>query len=54
MRKIKLLNDTYIPGWGRLAAGTAFMVEKYNTRYVYVRLGGCELRLTRKEVEKVY
>jgi len=54
MRKIKLLNDTYIQGYGRIAAGTEFKVERYNTRYVYVKLGVCELQLTRKEVEKVY
>lgn len=54
MRKVKLVNETYIPGYGILAAGTAFKVERYNMRYVYVNLGACELRLTRKEVEKVY
>ena len=54
MRKIRIKEDLVIPGWGKIPAGTEFMVERYNTRYVYVRLCGCKLQLTRKEVEKVY
>lgn len=54
MKKIKLLKDTYIQGYGKILAGTEFMVERYNSRFVYVKLGMCELQLTRKEIEKVY
>lgn len=54
MKKVKLLNDTYIQGYGTIKAGTQFKVERFNSRYVYVKLGNCELQLSRKEVEKVY
>ena len=54
MRKCELLNDMHIMGWGTVEAGTQFMVEKYNKRFVYVRLGNCSLRLSVKEVKKVY
>lgn len=54
MKKVKLLKDTYIQGYGTISAGTEFKVERYNTRFVYVKLTNGELQLTRKEVEKVY
>ena len=54
MRKCELLNDMHIMGWGTVEAGTQFMVEKYNKRFVYVRLGNCSLRLSLKEVKKGY
>ena len=54
MRKIRLKNDVKVMGYGTIPSGTEFKVERYNTRYVYVMLGRCELRLSRKDVEKVY
>ena len=54
MKKCELLNDMHIIGWGTVEAGTQFMVEKYNKRFVYVRLGNCSLRLSLREVKKVY
>lgn len=53
MKKVKLKNDTKIIGYGTIKSGTEFKVEKYNTRYVYVKLGNCELQLSVKDVEKV-
>ena len=56
MRKIKIRNDLNIPGWGKIPAGTPFKVEKFNKRFVYVRLNsGAILRLARKaDCEIVY
>ena len=54
MKKIKLTKDVKIIGYGTIERGTQFNVEKHNSRYVYVRLGMCELRLSRKDVEKIY
>lgn len=54
MKKVRLKVDTKIMGYGTIESGTEFKVEKYNTRYVYVRLGNCELQLSVKDVEKVY
>ena len=54
MKKVKLIKDVKIIGYGTIEKGTQFTVVKYNTRYVYVRLGLCELQLSRKDVEKVY
>ena len=54
MKKIKLIKDIKIIGYDTIERGTQFNVEKYNSRFVYVRLGMCELRLSRKDVEKVY
>ena len=56
MRKIRLRHDVVVPGWGRIAAGTAFKVARYNSRFVYVELRpSVELRLARKaDCEKVY
>lgn len=54
MRKIRLAHDITVMGVGTIPAGTEFMVERYNKRFVYVEFIGCELRLTRKDVEKVY
>ncbi len=49
MRKIKLANDMFIPGWGRIAKDTAFKVQKFNKRYVYVEVADrVILRLARK------
>lgn len=53
MKKIRLKEDMNIIGYGLLKSGTVFKVERYNTRYVYVKLGNCELQLSRKDVEKV-
>lgn len=54
MRKIKLKDDVYVPGWGTVRGGTEFKVERYNSRFVYIKLGKCEFRLARSRVEKVY
>lgn len=56
MRKIKISHDLMIPGWGLIRKGTAFKVERYNSRFVYVLLADrCELRLARKaDCIKVY
>ena len=54
MKKVRLIKDLYIMGYGTIKSGTEFKVERYNTRYVYVKLNGCELQLSRKDVEKVY
>ena len=49
MKKIKLANDMMIPGWGRIAKDTAFKVQKFNKRYVYVEVADrVILRLARK------
>lgn len=48
MKKITLKHDMYVYGYGTLKEGTPFKVEKFNKRFVYVKLGSCELRLARK------
>lgn len=49
MRKIKTKHDMNIPGWGVIPSGTAFKVEKFNKRFVYVLVkDGVTLRLARK------
>ena len=53
MRKIKIKEDIRIMGYGMLHKGEIFDVEKHNSRFVYVRLGMCKLRLSVKEVEVV-
>ena len=54
MKKVKLIKDLKIMGYGTIRAGMEFKVERYNTRYVYVTLNGCTLQLSRKDVEKIY
>ena len=54
MRKIELKYNTPIMGVGVIPKGTAFKVEKFNSRYVYVRYGRCSLRLLRKDIKIVY
>ena len=56
MKKIALKNTTYIQGWGEIQKGTQFRVERYNQRFVYVRLSsGVSLRLARKaDCEVIY
>lgn len=56
MKKIRLRHDMNVPGWGMIPAGTAFRVDRYNSRFVYVTLReGVSLRLARKgDCEKVY
>ena len=55
MRKIKVIKDMYIQGWGTIKAGTEYKVDRYNTRYVYVILkDGVTMQFRRKDVEKVY
>ena len=49
MRKIETSHDLRIPGFGIIEKGTPFTVEKYNKRFVYVRVStGASLRLARK------
>ena len=56
MKKIRLIHDVIVPGWGVIPAGAAFRVARYNSRFVYVLLRDrVELRLARKgDCEKVY
>ena len=56
MRKIKTSHDMNVPGWGFIPAGTAFKVEKFNKRFIYVQLAErVSLRLARKaDCEIVY
>lgn len=56
MKKIKLKNDMSIPGYGKLAQGTSFMVDSYNKRFVYVQVAPrVTLRLARKrDCEVIY
>lgn len=56
MKKIKTSHDLQIPGWGFIPAGTPFKVERFNKRFVYVKLHEhVELRLARKaDCEIVY
>lgn len=53
MKKVELLNDTMIPGYGKISAGTQFDVIRHNSRWVYVKLGKFELKLSVKEVKKI-
>lgn len=49
MKKIKTSHELNIPGWGRIPAGTAFKVERFNKRFIYVFVNDkVELRLARK------
>jgi len=56
MKKICVRRDIVVPGWGLIPAGSAFRVDRYNSRYVYVKLAeGVVLRLARKsDCEKIY
>lgn len=56
MRKIKTKNNLNIPGWGFIPAGTAFKVQKFNSKFVYIEINsGVILRLARKkDCEIVY
>ena len=56
MKKIKTKHDLNIQGWGHIPAGTTFKVEKFNQRFVYVKLRErVTLRLARKgDCEVVY
>lgn len=38
MKKIEISHNLTIPGWGIIPAGQQFKVEKYNSRYVYIKL----------------
>lgn len=56
MKKIKTSHELNIPGWGTIPAGTAFKVERFNKRFVYVMVKErVSLRLARKaDCEVVY
>lgn len=54
MRKIELKNDLKIMGYGTIKKGTTFKVEDYNSRYTYVKLGLCTLKLTKKDFNIIY
>lgn len=56
MKKIRLKATMQIPGWGEIPAGTEFKVDRFNKRFVYVRLKDrVVLRLARKaDCEIVY
>ncbi len=49
MRKIAVKHDIQVPGWGTIKEGTQYEVDKYNSRYVYVKPHEhVTLRLARK------
>ena len=49
MRVIETKHDLRIAGYGFIPAGTRYSVERYNQRYVYVKVNSyCTLRLARK------
>lgn len=56
MKKIRTKHDLQIPGWGNISAGTEFKVDKFNKRFVYVKLKDrVTLRLARKaDCEVIY
>ena len=54
MRKIRLKQPVTVMGVGTIPEGTQFKVDKYNKRFVYVTFIGCQLRLSRILVEKIY
>lgn len=56
MKKIKTSHELNIPGWGIISAETEFKVEKFNKRFVYVKLTEyTTLRLARKaDCEVIY
>lgn len=54
MKKIEITKDLPIMYCPTIKAGTQFKVEKFNTRFVYVRYLNCELRLPRKDVKIIY
>jgi len=54
MRKIELKEDVKLMGYRTLRKGERFNVEKYNSRYVYIKENGLTIQLTAKEVVKVY
>lgn len=56
MKKIRIKHDLQIPGWGKISAGTEFKVDKFNRRFVYVKLHDrVNLRLARKaDCEVIY
>lgn len=54
MKKVETKKMLIIPGYGTIPAGTSFQVERYNQRYVYVKLNQyCTLRLARKRDCKI-
>lgn len=54
MRKVMLKEDVRFNGWMTLSKGTKLNVDKYNSRYVYVKYNGLTLKLTKNDVETVY
>ena len=56
MNKIRTSHELNIPGWGKISAGTSFKVERFNKRFIYVRISDrVELRLARKaDCEVIY
>lgn len=53
MKKVELLEDTMIPGYGMIKAGAQFDVIRHNSRWVYMKLGKSELKMSVKEVKKI-
>lgn len=53
MKKIELKEDLKIVGYGTIPKGTVFKVEKFNSRFVYVKINGCTLQLTYPQIKKV-
>lgn len=45
MKKVTLTKNLNIPGYGMLEKGLKLNVTKFNSRYIYTDLNGCELRL---------
>ena len=56
MKKIRTKHNLEIPGWGHIPAGTEFKVDKFNKRFIYVKLHErVTLRLARKaDCEVIY
>ncbi len=54
MKKIEVIEDIRFIGVPTLKAGTQFKVEKFNSRFVYVRYFNYSLRLSRKQVKTIY
>lgn len=49
MKRIAIKHDIQVPGWGMIKEGSQYKVDKFNSRYVYIKLHEhVILRLARK------
>ena len=51
MKKVTLAKNLNIPGYGMLEEGLKLNVTKFNSRYIYTDLNGCELRLAYSDTD---